>query len=627
MPPRLPAYIFVQPTSFGVTQELLKMMPAPTEAATLRPKTVIEAMSGVDGAGRAVILISVSDPKHFKIIETLTGRLGSQLKAGVVKIAALTSLSQPDALKALKKAGCDEVIRADSAAKAIKLKLSRLMSLTERAYQKAAGSGHAVANETGDSAVSSAAGAGKGATPRVKAVAPLKVADDCWIIQGKAFKHVQRMWIVRVSGPSASTGRWIKTSDKGEAWRWAPNDPAGNPFVTQGVWTFYGRQPENKDKAWNFVGYKPRLVYSQEGKDLCARFECGDDKVLRVARNSRAALKKGAAISASYADELKIRKSAPAKAQAPDLGGVALELGEDAAGAAEEATLVGPEAPPFSDGKFGDKTVLEVERLRFYEEIIDELGPRPEMFHAISKRKDCLALIRESASLKAPAIIWTRGQKFRKDTKISHFTKESGRIGIALPAQFDWPKLQSSLQQVQAQEIFVNANLGRTAIFFRQPMSELRGGTGGVEISCPEKIYEVQRRKDLRHRFRAGQDLQVSVILDDGSGEVWKMLDISAGGACIKRLGAPPALGARLKRGSRIQSVSFVVYGREIECSARIAWIKRFKGKGATEDLTIGIQFDHIQRADREGIRLFVLEENYPYLSTTMARIRADESD
>lgn len=631
---RPPAYIFVSPATFPAVKEAQKLLPQPPDTVIAHPRSVLDALSAIDSAGRAILTISASESKHLKLATTLAARLKTQIKAGLVKIVVVSSVQHEDLPKLLKKHGCEEVLSPELTDKAIKLKWLRLMSMVELAWGKTpqgrADAGAAkpgVGDGTRDKAKKST----------IKAVASLKIADDCWIVRGKAFKFIQDKWIIRIDGPSPSAGRWVKGKDQPNAWVWTPRD-ASNPFVSEGVWTFYGKQPENKGNAWVFVGEIPRLAYSQNGKEVCNRFEGAGEGTLKIARNSRAALKKSALIASSYEQGMKGKKPPSFQAQttekspqkssqaAPDLGGVALDFGEPQSENPEfdeqPDLAIGPPSPPFADGKFGSKTVNEVERLNFFEEILEELGPKPEMFYVVSNRKDCLALIRESAHLHAPAIIWTRGQKFRKTTQISHFAKESGSLGIELPQGSDWTGLMKSLSDVHAQEIFVNANLGRTAIFFKQTLAQLREGKASVEVSCPEKIYEVQRRKHLRSLLRAGEDAQACIALDgDKAGTFWKLMDLSAGGLCVSRASAPASLAAKLKRGARIESVSFKIYGQEIECDARVAWIKRKKGKGATEDLVIGIQFDHITHADREGIRLYVMEENYAYLKNGMARM------
>lgn len=635
--PSPPTFIFVSPAGFSVVREVQAMLPKEPEAAILHPRSVLDTLQGVDHVGRAVIVVSASDLKHLKIATNLTGRLKAQIQSGLVKVTVISSLEHSDLPKFLKKQGCEELISPDINPKGLKLKLQRLMSLVEAAWAKSPKS-RAAARAGKENAAEDDQDSRQAKKGVVKAVAAVKVADDCWIIRGKAFKYLQNMWIIRVLGPSPSAGRWIKVDGKNDVWCWTPRDPANNPFVTEGVWTFYGRQPENKEKLWVFVGETPRLTYSRGGEDICNRFEANKDLLLRVARNSQAALRKSAAIAATFEDQRRIKKPTgvgdttelPAETSSLPI----LESAENTADSGDEQAIeveapedlaIGPPAPLFSDGKFGNKTGVDPERLPFYEEVLDELGPKPEMFHVVSDRKDCLALIRESAHLCAPAILWTRGQKFRADTLVSHFNPDKGTLGIRFPGDFDWPRLLKTLEEVGAQEVYFNANLGRTAIFFKQPLSDLREGEKAIEVSCPDRIYEVQRRHDLRHNLRPDEPNQVRLVLEDNSETRWKILNISTGGAGLVREAGPDDATGALARGTRIKRISFQIYGREVACAARVAWIKQSSDPGTGQEIRLGVQFDKITHADREGIRLYVMEENFQYLKNIMARTEGDE--
>ena len=72
---------------------------------------------------------------------------------------------------------------------------------------------------------------------------------------------------------------------------------------------------------------------------------------------------------------------------------------------------------------------------------------------------------------------------------------------------------------------------------------------------------------------------------------------------------------------TRIASVRFKIYGKEVECGARVVWVRNTPSKSKGNKIMLGLHFVHMTLADREGIRLYVMEENFSYLKNNMARI------
>jgi len=119
-------------------------------------------------------------------------------------------------------------------------------------------------------------------------------------------------------------------------------------------------------------------------------------------------------------------------------------------------------------------------------------------------------------------------------------------------------------------------------------------------VSCPKRSMRFSA--SICAITRAGDDAQACIVLDDGVSTYWKLQDISAGGACITRESAPQRCSMGLPR-RQISSISFKIYGSEIECGA--AWPgSNAKRQRERRRRAVGVQFDHISFADREGIRL-----------------------
>lgn len=602
-------YIFATPVKIKVVDEVLALLSDPKDAEIRRPSSLTQMLDAFNEAGRAVIVVTAATPEHLKLISRLATKLAPQIKEGRAKIFVVSPLETAGLHRFLKTHGCENLISDATNPKGLKIKLQRGLALLEK------GASAAVAARVAQNATAQAA---KAIDEIIDAVA-IKDAEDCWVLRMRSPRKVQGLWIIQLMGPGPSSGRWVKATDLQDAWHWTPHDSDSNPFVKQGRWTFFGRQPEHQDRQWSFVGEKPALVYTRQDVEVARRFHVDDAGGLILARNSETAQALVPLMQASFAYEMKspapnAGESAPwqENGESHDVSSdleMALDLGEATHDSVQRESFIDsdvskPSVPEFLGGVFGDSKPIEPARMAFYRNALQQLAPiKPKLFGKIVDLAEAESFLRESAEMRRKATIWTRGQGFRSQVEILGYDATSSRVLMKYPPGVSKEAFLERLNEIGAQELLVNANLARAALFFTEPVAEIRALDKGFELHPPIMLFEVQRREYFRYHFPAGQAMEVllSGIPGVAGTLASSAVDISAGGFCL-------CLDARLsplEKGAKIDQVSFKVYNRQIRCAAQVRW---------STVTHAGIQFLDLDLFNREGIKLFVMEESYEYL-------------
>jgi hypothetical protein len=625
-----PTFIIVAPKPARELDEIESLLKAEDRAIVHRARTPVETLETFRQIGRAVVLISVSEPAHLKMAVTLLALLNSESKAGIVRIAVITGLDHPDLDRVLKKNGCNDLIWTTVKARGVRVKLMRHWSLLERGKSGTAASIAAARASKGWKARSLAPvveKVGTGDPPHVVESASLEMQEDYWIVRARAARKVRDHWIIKLLGPAPSAGRWIKSPTEAESWDWTPQKKEDNPFMVAGVWTFSGKQPEFRDALWTLMGEKPRLVYLESGGSERVRLHVDVNGNLVMARNSAAARRFMPAIKASLDNELRLKREKFSKGgnvtferEPSNSPLLSCELDEELSSGFElgdlgkaEQDLFPPDygvanpsnQPAFLDGSFGEKKSVAPGRIAFYRDVQPRLRSQSKLFVEINDAAECRIYMREAAELAQVATIWTPGQKFRTETAIREYRPSTGSLLLAYPQGMKETEFMSRIKRDGASELLVNANLNRGAIFFQQALSEIQASAKGFEIRSPGLLYEVQRRSHLRYVLLSHQSMPVKLARESSRFRVLMVKDISPGGMCLRIDPAADPRGLQLVKDEEIQKVSFKIYNREINCSGVIRW--RTPGMA-------GLEFVGLSAYEAEGIKLFIMEENYEYL-------------
>ncbi len=298
----------------------------------------------------------------------------------------------------------------------------------------------------------------------------------------------------------------------------------------------------------------------------------------------------------------------PSKMSAPS-GEAGADILEDLQKEAKEAGFMPEVASPppkrvtLPKSGFGNKTYIQPQRLKLYSKALAKLAPKPGLFQVVGDPEERLSYLKEVKLLNSPATIWTPHQKLREVSKVDEFSLETKTFRIQYPTGFSQSGFRSALDTHQADRVYFNVNLNRTALFFAQSRSELDMRNDGFHVPLPDSIYEVQRRAHFRLKISDDRNFIVE-LGPSGSGRI---IDISAGGLGVE---VEPQIAQRYKQGDILPNISFEIYGKRLHCSGQVRWIKQGKAEHA-----IGLKFIKLDPFDAEGIHLFVMEENFDYIN------------
>jgi c-di-GMP-binding flagellar brake protein YcgR len=168
--------------------------------------------------------------------------------------------------------------------------------------------------------------------------------------------------------------------------------------------------------------------------------------------------------------------------------------------------------------------------------------------------------------------------------------------------------------------LYLNINTKRTSIFFAQKLDEIEFVEQCFFVDVPSVVYEVQRREHLRYQFTPETATAVLIGLESDRKLAIQgyAKDISVGGICVEHAYTGEKISQRarsLEVGTIFPNLSFELYGKSIHCSAQLRWKKE---STASDAIFLGLQFVKITSEDREGIRLFVMEESYDYIESIL---------
>jgi hypothetical protein len=483
--------------------------------------------------------------------------------------------------------------------------------------------------------------------------------DDCWLTKVSVAKSIHSKWLCFAIGPGPVTGVWSEvrsgSSDGGgrrfddRIWEWSPKDPKNDLFIREGVWRFKGRLPEFKDTSWAFVGAAPELGYYKDGvlKERKIFTESNGDLVF--AKNSKAAFAKLPDIQASidfevymrreggkgnlleYVEKRRKERELSASVEAEDPRSLELQLEKELERASKDFTsseslpedddfrdsALKATEPPFNGGKFGNKKV-EPSKLATFQKAEPLFKSSSRLFQLIPSDTGKQSRLSEACQWRCPVIFWTAQRHIKEESLVISGDEEGDTIRIAYPKSMKKEQIQREIRIRSAHRLYLNINTRRTAIFFAQEISEISFKDDAIDIEVPSVVYEVQRREFFRYAFTPETATSVLIGLESSQNLAIPGVakDLSAGGIQVAHV--PPDAKAskrvrNLEIGTIFPNLSFELYGKTIHCAAQLRWKKEDAGT-----LLLGLQFVKISPEDREGIRLFVMEESFDYIESIL---------
>jgi c-di-GMP-binding flagellar brake protein YcgR len=636
----------------------LRDVPALFKQSDQPPLREIQEFESLKQALREVtcgcVVFDVKEPDHLKHLAEISHLMRSEIAAGVFQFVVLCQIQHPKIETFLAKLNCTKVLYPPYTAKGLKIAITRHMAIAK----KAVASSEDDAREIKITGLDLSRRSSQGARQRtVRETDPLTTPDDCWLTKASIAKSIHGKWLCFAIGPGPVTGTWTEVRAEGaggrrfddRVWEWTPKDREKDLFIREGVWRFRGRFPEFKDTSWAFVGASPELAYFKNGVLMERKMFSESNGDLVFARNSKAALAKLPDIQASidfevylkrgggkgglleYVEKRRKERELMATMEAVDAKELELQLEKELERASKDFSSkeeLGADDPykdsnssasdtPFNGGKFGKKSV-EPAKLSVFQKAESAFKSRSRLFQLIPSEPGKKSRVIEACKWQSPVIFWTAKRQIKEQTCVVSGEGEGEKLRIAYPKSKTKGQILSEIREQNARRIYLNINTRRTSIFFAQEVGEVRFTDESIEVEVPSVVYEVQRREHLRYSFTPETATGVTIGLESSQSYVIQgyAKDLSAGGIQVSCSPTEAKVTKRIRSlevGAVFPNINFELYGKSIHCSAQLRWKKEVAGV-----FFLGLQFVKISPEDREGVRLFVMDESFDYIESIL---------
>lgn len=246
----------------------------------------------------------------------------------------------------------------------------------------------------------------------------------------------------------------------------------------------------------------------------------------------------------------------------------------------------------------------------------DQRAAAVREFQPVEGAEEQLKLLREGAKTLASCMIWTTNQEQVINSHLTLFSETDKILYAWVPKDLDPKKFMDDLAKAGSSECFFSLSLSRANIFFKTPY--LGTDSGGLRFRAPEKLYKVQRRKDMRYTIPDTHVLKLSYQdpIFPETQLTKRVIDISASGLAILVANEEESF---YHPGMVIQNLSLTLKSREVPIgSAEIRHMRALPASRLLEGVKIGLQFRDIKPAEAQWIASYVFEESRKMFSRFM---------
>lgn len=224
-------------------------------------------------------------------------------------------------------------------------------------------------------------------------------------------------------------------------------------------------------------------------------------------------------------------------------------------------------------------------------------------------------MLSEGARTFSPAMIWTKDQGQIIHTHITYYSLAEKRLYLWKPKEFEPRDFMDHLAEIKDPGCFFSVSLSRANIFFKARY--LGAEKSALQFNIPEKIFKVQRRKEIRFTIRQDYvlkfDFEDPLFPETRIGK--KVLDVSAGGLSFL---IPKDEKVVFQSGLVLRNLTFQINRRTITVDAEIRHCSVYRVRAEKEMIKVGLQFKNIRPGDAQHIATYVFEESRKLYSRFM---------
>lgn len=236
-------------------------------------------------------------------------------------------------------------------------------------------------------------------------------------------------------------------------------------------------------------------------------------------------------------------------------------------------------------------------------------------FALIDTEERTQILLRSTVFGTQPNVLWTQHRTFLKRFLVKRYQEHLGILECEFTGRASQVlnEVDLELDRIGADPLYFNIRCQESSLFFRLSRKDVKIRGGLFTLQVPKKIFEVQRRAQLRYRVSEGDAFQVESELLLAGSEKRKMLDFSSGGAGVQISFADVAtrdafaipLDARASFVMRLEELTF-------RLDAEIRYVRNWDEDVASGPaLRVGFRFFGVKQDVAEFLQLFVLERSY----------------
>ena len=224
---------------------------------------------------------------------------------------------------------------------------------------------------------------------------------------------------------------------------------------------------------------------------------------------------------------------------------------------------------------------------------------RPQ-FEPVSAQEADL-LLAEAARNNVPTMIWTKNQEEVIRTEILSFDPAQKLLVPKRAKGFDPKRFDDHLAQLGIADCFFSVALGRASLFFRTRY--LGTNDTGMRFRAPEKMFKVQRRKDLRYRLPMTSNIRVETPAP------YKLIDISASGLSFAIDMKAGTDVVPFEKGDQISEIRFKLDEQTFSCVAEVKTVRALSKPVPGETHHVGIAFVGLQAGKSQLIAGYIFDE------------------
>ena len=204
-------------------------------------------------------------------------------------------------------------------------------------------------------------------------------------------------------------------------------------------------------------------------------------------------------------------------------------------------------------------------------------------------------------------MIWTKDQKKVIFSHLSLFSEAEKVLYAWIPKDIDPHQFMDELAQAGTKDCFFSVSLMTANIFFKARF--IGSDAGGFRFEIPEKIFKVQRRKDVRFAIPPGHVVRVE--FDDPlfpeKRYSKKIIDLSAGGLAFI---ADPSEDLVFQAGMILKNITFSVKNKTFKVEAEVRHKRLLPDNSSTKGLKVGLQFKDLRAGENQLIAQYIFEES-----------------